>query len=438
MSSEVQIHERLPLVQAIPLGLQHVFAMFGATVLVPFLTGLSPSVALLSSGIGTIIFLLLTKSWIPAYLGSSFAYIGALTLFVQDQHNPAAAMGGVLAVGMVYVLIYLLMATFGTRWIHKIVPPIVAGPVVAIIGLSLTPVAGKMASANWYIAAFTLAVAAFLSVYAKGFLKIIPILVAIVAGYIVAAFMGIVDFQPIYASLSPFSFSKLFSFPVKLGSDFQLPSFDKLALLAMAPLALVTIIEDLGHMIVLGNITHSDPIENPGFHRVLLGNGLATVVASLLGGPPVTTYGENIGVLAVTRVYSTFNIWIAAIFAIIFSMFNPLQAAIMSIPQAVMGGVTLLLFGMIGTTGLRTLTESKINFSDTKNLIIASLIFALGIGLPEHGVAWATIVGITLNLVLKGQTESVKEVETKVSLKVAEKASNPTKQGKSKGKTKGK
>ena len=403
MSTEVQIHEKLPLTQAIPLGLQHVFAMFGATVLVPFLTGLSPSVALLSSGVGTIIFLLLTKSRIPAYLGSSFAYIAALTTFVQTNHNPNAAMGGILAVGMVYIIIYLLMAAFGTSWIHKIVPPIVAGPVVAIIGLSLTPVAISMASKSWPIAAFTLGVAALLSVYAKGFLKIIPILVAILAGYAVAAFMGLVDFKPLYASLS-----QLFVFPVKLGSDFQWPSFDQVALLTMAPLALVTIIEDLGHMIVLGNITHSDPIENPGFHRVLLGNGLATAAASFLGGPPVTTYGENIGVLAVTKVYSTFNIWVAATLAIIFSMFNPLQAAIMSIPTAVMGGVTILLFGMIGTTGLRTLIEAKVDLSDNKNLIIASVIFALGIGLPTHGVAWATIVGITLNLVLKGQPKPVR------------------------------
>lgn len=402
MSTEVQIHERLPLTQAIPLGLQHVFAMFGATVLVPFLTGLSPSVALLSSGIGTMIFLLLTKSRIPAYLGSSFAYIAALTAFIQGQHNPSAAMGGVLAVGVVYVIIYLLMAAFGTRWIHKIVPPIVAGPVVAIIGLSLTPTAVSMASKNWPIAAFTLALAALLSVYAKGFLKIIPILVAIIIGYLVASIMGLVDFKPFYESLK-----HLLVFPVKLGSDFQLPSFDKMALLAMAPLALVTIIEDLGHMIVLGNITHSDPIENPGFHRVLLGNGLATVMASFLGGPPVTTYGENIGVLAVTKVYSTFNIWMAAILAVIFSMFNPLQALIMSIPTAVMGGVTILLFGMIGAAGLRTLIEAKVDFSETRNLIIASVIFALGIGLPNHGVAWATIVGITLNLVLKGSTKNV-------------------------------
>ncbi|KJR48726.1 Uracil permease [Desulfosporosinus sp. I2] len=403
MSAEVQIHEKLPLVKAIPLGLQHVFAMFGATVLVPFLTGLSPSVALLSSGIGTIIFLLLTKSRVPAYLGSSFAYIAALTTFVKTNHNPSAAMGGALAVGVVYIIIYLLMAAFGTRWIHKIVPPIVAGPVVAIIGLSLTSTAVGMAAKNWPIAAFTLAVAALLSVYAKGFLKIIPILMAIVAGYILASIMGLVDFKPFYAS-----FSQLIVIPIKLGTDFQMPSIDQVAILAMAPLALVTIIEDLGHMIVLGNITHSDPIENPGFHRVLLGNGLATVVASFLGGPPVTTYGENIGVLAVTKVFSTFNIWMAAIIAIILSLFNPLQAVIMSIPTAVMGGVTILLFGMIGTTGIRTLIEAKVDFSETKNLIIASVIFALGIGLSNHGVAWATIVGITLNLVLKSQPEPVK------------------------------
>ncbi len=404
MSTEVQIHEKLPLTQAIPLGLQHVFAMFGATVLVPFLTGLSPSVALLSSGIGTIIFLLLTKSQVPAYLGSSFAYIGVLTTFVQSN-NTSGAMGGVIAVGLVYIILYLLMAAFGTRWIHTIVPPIVAGPVVAIIGLSLTPVAVDMSSANWYIASFTLAIAALLSVYAKGFLKIIPILVAIIIGYIVASFMGLVNFQPILDTLKPELF---FVFPVALGSDFLLPSWDKLAILAIAPLAMVTVIEDLGHMIVLGNITHSDPIKKPGFHRVLLGNGLATGLAGLIGGPPVTTYGENIGVLAVTKVYSTFNIWIAAILAIIFSMINPLQAAIMSIPTAVMGGVTILLFGMIGAAGLRTLIDAKVDFSETKNLIIASVIFALGIGLPEHGVAWATVVGIGLNLVLRGHSENVK------------------------------
>lgn len=395
MAAEVQIHEKLPLAQAIPLGLQHVFAMFGATVLVPFLTGLSPAIALLSSGIGTIIFLLLTKSRVPAYLGSSFAYIGTLTIFVKNSNDLPSAMGGALAVGLVYIIVYLLMSVFGTAWIHKIVPPVVAGPVVAIIGLSLTPVAAQMASTNWYVASFTLAVALILSIYAKGFLKIIPILAAIIVGYIVAAFLGIVDFTGVKAS-----FEHLIAFPVNF-SAYQLPSLNKEAIFLMAPLALVTIIEDLGHMIVLGNITHSDPIENPGFHRVLLGNGLATGVASFLGGPPVTTYGENIGVLAVTRVYSSRNLWVAAFIAIILSMFNPLQALVMSIPQSVMGGVTILLFGMIGAAGLRTLIEAKVDFSHTKNLIIASVIFALGIGVSNHGVAWATAVGIIMNLVLR-------------------------------------
>ncbi|MDA8229317.1 MAG: NCS2 family nucleobase:cation symporter [Desulfitobacterium hafniense] len=392
-----------------PLGLQHVFAMFGATVLVPFLTGLSPAIALLSSGIGTIIFLLLTKSIVPAYLGSSFAYIAALTYFVKDQHNLAAAMGGALAVGLIYVIMYLLMSAFGTAWIHKIVPPVVAGPVVAIIGLSLTPVATSMASQNWYIAAFTLAVAALLSVYARGFLKIIPILIAIIVGYIAAAFVGLVDFSKIAAS-----FNQIFVLPIT-PETFTFPSFDQKALLMMAPLAMVTIIEDLGHMIVLGNITHSDPIKNPGFNRVLLGNGLATAVASFIGGPPVTTYGENIGVLAVTRVYSTFNLWVAAIIAIALSLFNPLQVAIMSIPTAVMGGVTILLFGMIGAAGLRTLIEAKVDFSETRNLIIASVIFAIGIGVSNHGVAWATAVGILLNLILRDSKNADSKTEQKAA-----------------------
>lgn len=404
MIREVQIHERLSLAQTIPLGLQHVFAMFGATVLVPFLTGLSPAVALLSSGIGTIVFLLLTKSQIPAYLGSSFAYIASLTYFVKDQNNLAAAMGGALVIGIIYVLLFALMSYFGSSWIHKIVPPVVAGPVVAIIGLSLTPTAAGMASEQWYIAIFTLAVTAFLSIYAKGFLKIIPILSGIIIGYIVAAFAGLVDFTGVTASLA--SLDKIIVSPIN-ADTWQAPVFNKAAILMFAPLAFVTIIEDLGHMIVLGNITHSDPIEKPGFNRVLLGNGLATGIASFLGGPPVTTYGENIGVLAVTRVYSTFNIWVAAFIAIILSFVNPLQALIMSIPTAVMGGVSLYLFGMIGVTGLRTLIEARVDFSKNKNLIIASVIFAVGIGVSSHGVAYATLAGIILNLVLREEKDEV-------------------------------
>jgi uracil permease len=348
----------------------------------------------LASGIGTLIFLLLTDSKIPAYLGSSFAYIGALTYFIKDQNNVAAAMGGALTIGVIYILVFLLMSAFGTAWIQRLVPPIVAGPVVAIIGLSLTPVAADMASQNWSIAIFTLAVAIFFSIFAKGFFKIIPILMAIILGYGVAFAMGIVVYQPIVDATQNF-----FAFPVSFGPE-RIPALDPAAIMMFAPLAFVTIIEDLGHMIVLGNITHSDPITKPGFHRVLLGNGVATGVGSFLGGPPLTTYGENIGVLAVTRVYSTFNLWVAAFIAILLSCVNPLQAIIMSIPTAVMGGVSILLFGMIGAAGLRNLIEAKVDFSKSKNLIIASVIFAVGIGVSSHGVAWATLAGIGLNLIL--------------------------------------
>jgi len=226
---------------------------------------------------------------------------------------------------------------------------------------------------------------------------------AIIFGYIAALVVGLVDYQPILESMNKFIAS-----PIDFKNHF-VPSLDMAAIIMFAPLAFVTIIEDLGHMIVLGNITHTDPLTKPGFHRVLLGNGIATGIGSFLGGPPLTTYGENIGVLAVTRVYSSFNLWIAAIIAIILSFINPLQALVMSIPTAVMGGVSILLFGMIGAAGLRNLVEAKVDFSKSKNLIIASVIFAIGIGVSDHGVAWATLVGIVLNLLLPEEKEEAVE-----------------------------
>ena len=391
---EVQINERLPYSKAIPLGIQHLFAMSGATILVPFLTGLSPATALFCSGLGTIIFLLLTRSRVPAYLGSSFAFIAALTVFVKDQQNMASAMTGVLSVGVAYILIYVILRLFGTKWINKVIPPVVAGSVVAIIGLSLTPVAISMASSNWVVGIFTLAVAIIISIYGKGFSKVIPILLAIVAGYILAGFMGLVDGAKIMAS-----FKTPFIVPFSSVGTFNL---NYVAILAFAPIALVTLIEDLGHMMILSNITRTDILQtDPGFEKVVLGNGLATGVASIFGGVPLTTYAENIGVLAITKVYSSLNLWIAAISAIILSFFNPLQVLIISIPGSVMGGVSILLFGMIGAAGLRTLIEAKVDFSKNKNLIIASVIFAVGIGLSNHGVMVATLAGIFLNLILK-------------------------------------
>lgn len=395
--NEVQINERLPLTRAIPLGVQHLFAMTGSTILVPFLVGLSPATALFCSGIGTIVFLLLTRSKVPAYLGSSFAFIASLTVFVKDQNNLGSAMAGVLSVGLAYVLIYFVLRLFGTKWINKLIPPVVAGSVVAIIGLSLTPVALQMAGANWIVAIFTLAVAILVSVYGKGFSKVIPILIAIVAGYILAYFMGLVDTTKLIES-----FQTPFVLPF---SSFGTIHIDVTAILTFAPLALITLIEDLGHMMILGNITRTDIIEDPGFDKVVLGNGLATGIASIFGGVPLTTYAENIGVLAITKVYSSLNLWIAAIAAIILSTFNPLGVLIMSIPTPVMGGVVILLFGMIGAAGLRTLIEAKVDFSKNKNLIIAAVIFAIGIGLTNHGIMFATLAGIFLNLVLKDEPE---------------------------------
>ncbi|MGC7870414.1 solute carrier family 23 protein [Desulfosporosinus sp. SYSU MS00001] len=406
---EVQINERLPLTRAIPLGVQHLFAMTGSTILVPFLVGLSPATALFCSGIGTIVFLLLTRSKVPAYLGSSFAFIASLTAFIKDQHDLGGAMAGVLSVGLAYILIFIILRLFGTKWINKLIPPVVAGSVVAIIGLSLTPTAVSMASANWIIAIFTLAVATLVSVYGKGFSKVIPILIAIVAGYILAGFMGLVDSAKIMAS-----FKTPFVLPFQ---SFGAIHLNVTAIITFAPLALITLIEDLGHMMILSNITHTDIIEDPGFDKVVLGNGLATGIASLFGGVPLTTYAENIGVLAITKVYSSLNLWIAAIAAIILSTFNPLQALIMSIPTPVMGGVVILLFGMIGAAGLRTLIEAKVDFSKNKNLIIAAVIFALGIGLTNHGIMFATLAGIFLNLVLKDEKEENSLSSTKEAAK---------------------
>jgi uracil permease len=399
--NEVQVNERLPLTRAIPLGVQHLFAMTGSTILVPLLTGLSPATALFCSGIGTIVFLLLTRSKVPAYLGSSFAFIASLTVFVKNQHNLTSAMTGVLSVGLAYVLIYFILRVFGTKWINKLIPPVVAGSVVSIIGLSLTPTAVSMAGQNWIIAIFTLAVAIIVSAYGKGFSKVIPVLIAIVAGYILACFMGLVDTAKIMAS-----FKTPFVLPFTSFGAFHI---DITAILSFAPLALITLIEDLGHMMILGNITHTDIIQDPGFDRVVLGNGLATAISSLFGGVPLTTYAENIGVLAITRVYSSLNLWIAAIAAIILSTFNPLQALIMSIPSPVMGGVVIVLFGMIGAAGLRTMVEAKVDFSSNKNLIIAAVIFALGIGVSNNGIMYATLAGIFLNLILKDETKAVSD-----------------------------
>ncbi len=405
MEKRYDIHEKPPVVQALLLALQHVFAMFGATVLVPILTGLDPSVALLTSGIGTLIFHLMTKGMVPAYLGSSFAYIAGIASMVKD--NPAGpnvpmAMGAAFVVGLVYIVVFLLVRTFGSEIITRYVPSVVVGPVVMIIGLSLAGVAlgPNMAGTDWPTAIFTLVATILISVFARGFFKVIPILLGIGAGYAFAIFRGLVDFSKIGAG------------PVLNTPHLVLPEFQLGAILLLAPLALVTIIEDLGHIFVIGNVTERDLIKNPGFDRVLLGNGLATAVAAFFGGPPSTTYGENIGVLAVTRVYSARVIQLAAVVAIFLSFVGPVRDVISSIPAAVMGGVVILLFGMIAAAGIRTMIEARTDLSSTRNLIIVSIILVVGIGYPNHGVGYATIAGILLNLILPQEKQEEPAVTT--------------------------
>lgn len=413
--NHIGITEKPSFSRALPLAVQHVFAMFGATVLVPFLTGLSPSVALLTSGIGTLLFHFFTKNKVPAYLGSSFAFIAPLALFVKEQHNFSAAMGGAIIAGLVYVLVYFIIKAFGTDFIHKYVPNIVVGPVVMIIGLSLAGVAvNDMASKNWPIAIFTLIAAIIFTIFGRGLIKVIPILLGIIAGYVFAIVLQLLGYVENLIDLNAIASASLFQNPTAVyakdfagqvwsifGFNLPVPIFSVAAILTIAPIAFVTIIEDLGHIFVIGNVTEQDMIKDPGFDRVLLGNGLATAAAALFGGPPSTTYGENIGVLAITKVYSSWVIRIAAVIAILLSFSGVLNALLLSIPVAVMGGISILLFGMIAAAGMRTMIEAKTDLSKTKNLIIVAIILIIGIGSGKVG--YATLAGILLNLILPNE-----------------------------------
>lgn len=378
---------QLGIITTFLLSVQHVFAMFGATVLVPFLTGLDPAMALLASGIGTLIFHFTTKGMVPAYLGSSFAFIAPLALLVKDQNNPGAAMGGAIVIGLLYIIAFAAVKFLGTDIINKYIPPVVVGPVVMIIGLSLSRVAvADMASNNWTVAIFTLVMTIFFSMFTNGFLKVIPILLGMISGYILAFFLGLVDFTKVIES--------------SLIHNFQWvqPTFEASAIILMAPIVIVTILEDLGHIFVLGNIVEKPLIEKPGFGSVLLGNGFATMASALVGGPPLTTYGENIGVLSITRVFNSRVIQLAAVIAIALSFFGKLSALISTIPVAVMGGICILLFGMIAAAGIRTLIDDKTDLSSTRNLIIVAVILIIGVG--SEKVGYATMAGIVLNLLL--------------------------------------
>lgn len=413
----IGVNERLPIAQMIPLGLQHLFAMFGATVLVPLLvnsgTGqmvIPPGVALLTAGLGTLLFLMITRFKVPAYLGSSFAFIAPL-IAVASQFGPAYALGGAVAVGLLYALVALLISIIGVDWLDRVLPPVVIGSVIVVIGLGLASTGVDMAglsggnvslgNVSVRISLFTLAVTILSSVLLRGFFAVIPILIGIVAGYVFALLQGAVD-------LSPVREAAWFALPVGHRVAFSWP-----AIAMILPVALVTIAEHLGDVLVLSRVVDRDFYRDPGLHRTILGDGLATLLAGFLGGPPNTTYGENIGVMAITGVYSVWVIAAAAVMAVILSFVEKVGVLIQTIPEAVMGGITIMLFGVIASSGIRTLVESGIDFGDKRNLMISSVILVLGIGgaqlqlgkITLAGMALATIAGILLNLILPSDVE---------------------------------
>ncbi|MFV0557147.1 MAG: solute carrier family 23 protein [Enterococcus sp.] len=397
------------------LSLQHLFTMFGATVLVPILVGINPSIALVSSGLGTLVYLFVTKGKIPAYLGSSFAFIAAMQLLMQTDGYPAVAQGA-MTTGAVYLIVALIVRKIGSAWLDKMLPPIVVGPVIMVIGLGLAANAANNAMYNGdvydfkYIAValLTLLVTIFFNMFLRGFFGLIPILLGIISGYLIALAFGIVDVQPIIDA--PWLAVPSFEIPFV---QYE-PKLYLGAIATMAPIAFVTMTEHIGHLMVLNKLTKRNFFEEPGLHKTLLGDGLAQITAGLVGGPPVTSYGENIGVLAITRVHSVFVIGGAAVLAIVLGFVGKLSALILSIPGPVISGISFILFGVIAASGLKLLIEHQIDFDKKKNLLIASVILVIGIGglvfqvgtFTLSSMALATVLGIILNLVLPEESRN--------------------------------
>lgn len=394
------------------LGLQHSIAMFGATVLVPILVGLSPSVALFGAGLATLLFHLLTGGRVPIFLGSSFAFIAPTALVVKEM-GPAAAGGGLIAAGAMYLLFSGLVKVFGTDRLLRVFPPVVTGPVIIVIGLGLSSVAVNQAKTNWWLALATLAAAVIASLYGRGLFRMIPILIGVVTGYLVSLLTGQIDAK----ALADVAAAPLLGLP-----DFHAPALDWRAVAVIAPVAVVTFIEHVGDVIVNGRVVGQNFLQKPGLSRTLFADGVANMSSAVLGGPAATTYAENTGVLALTRVYDPRVLQIGAVFAMAFGCSPKLAALLRSLPQGVLGGVSILLFGMIASVGIRTLAEARIDFAHSRNLIIVSLILVLGLGgaafpiqlagtsLELHGMALAALVGILANLILPAQHQEIQGV----------------------------
>ena len=384
------------------LGVQFLFVAFGATVLVPLLVGINPSVALFSAGIGTLIFHLITKGKVPVFLGSSFAFIAPITA-ATEKFGWAGTLSGIVAVGVVYSLVSFLIKWRGVSLIKRIFPSVVVGPVIMVIGLSLASVGVGMASKNWIIAGVSLLSAIVAVVYFKGIIKLIPVFIGIVVGYLVSLAMGKVDFAPIVDA-------GWFVLP-----EFTLPEFSWEAVLYMIPVAIAPLIEHVGDIYAIGAVAEKDFVNDPGLNRTMLGDGVATGIAGLMGSVPNTTYSEVTGAIELTKVTNPRVLRISAITAIVFSLIGKVSGFLKTIPEAVLGGIMLLLFGMIASVGVKTLIESKADFHKTRNMVIVSVILTVGIGgasidfggFSLAGIGLASVVGVLLNLILPGKSKEV-------------------------------
>lgn len=407
----IQVEQRLPIQQMIPLSLQHLFAMFGATVLVPFLFKVDPATSLLMNGVGTLIYLIVARGKIPAYLGSSFAFIAPVfaVLAQPELGGYAAAQGGFIAFGIFFMLVSLLIRFVGVAWLDVVFPPAAMGAIVMVIGLELAPVATNMAGLTGTlfseqgipygpgvgVAMFTLLVTILGSVVFRGFWSTIPVLIGVMSGYAASLALGLVDLSKVQAA-------PWFEIP-----HLYFPVFNINAILMIAPAFLVVLAEHIGHLVVTGNIVERDLMKDPGLDRSLLGDGISNVLSGFVGATPNTTYGENIGVMAITKVFSVWVIGGAAVIAVCISFIGKFAALVRSIPLPVMGGVSMLLFGVIAAAGIRMLIEHKVDYTKSRNLILTSIVLVAGISgaavkfgsIELKGMALGTVVSILISLV---------------------------------------
>jgi uracil permease len=415
----IQVEEKVPILKGIPLSLQHLFAMFGASVLVPILFNtaaktvvVDPSLVLLMNGVGTLIYLFGTcHGKAPAFLGSSFAFIAPTMVCIAAAATPTLgfqhALGGFCVAGLIFVIVSFIIRWAGREWLNIVLPPAAMGAIVALIGLELSPVATGMAFSGGPVSAVisivTLAVVVLGSLMFRGFMAAIPVLMGVIAGYVLAVIInfwapGTVDFSPITASA-------VFSVP-----KFVMPVFDWASILIIMPAALVVISEHIGHLFVTSNIVGRDLLKVPGLHNSLLGDGLSTMLSSLCGSNPTTTYGENMGVMAITRVYSVWVIGGAAVISILLAFFGQVSGIIRSIPAPVIGGISIALFGVIAASGLRMLIEAKVDYSKSRNLLLSAIVLVVGIsgvsinlGTTQlKGMVLATLVGMGISLIFWG------------------------------------